>query len=829
MSDELVLPSDDRRLAALARYRIMDTARESGFDDLAALAAEMCATPIAVVNLIAADRQWFKAEVGLGVDSTPLETSFCGMALLREDFLLVPDATRDPRFACNPLVTADPGLRFYAGALLKSPDGFPIGTLCVLDYEPRSLGEQQQRGLRTLARQAMAQLELRLALIEREEVNAELRASGSRFQAAIEAVQGTLWTNSPTGEMIGEQPGWAALTGQSRTDYEGFGWARAVHPQDAQATVDAWNAAVAAKRTFVFEHRVRRHDGAWRRFSIRAIPTLDADGGIREWVGVHTDVTDQRAAEEQLRELNEELEARVARALAERRLLAELVERTDAFVQILDPEFRWLAVNRAAADEFERIYGVRPVVGESVLAALADRPEHQAAVRDVWARALAGEEFTQTGEFGDPGRDRRSYEMKFNTLRDAEGRRVGAYQFVYDVTERAREQAALTEAQESLRQSQKLEAIGQLTGGVAHDFNNLLTVIRGSVDLLRRGDLSEAKRVRYVEAIGDTADRAARLTGQLLSFARRQALSADLFDAGASLEEVATILQTMTGSRIELELRMPAEPFFIVADRNQFDTAIVNMGINARDAMHGEGRLTIATGPVSGIPPIRGHAAVVGDFVAVTITDTGDGILPEQLDRIFEPFFTTKGVGEGTGLGLSQVIGFAKQSGGDVRVDSVPDRGTTFTLYLPRAYPDEADLHAEDTAREPADGDGVRVLVVEDNAQVGEFATSALAELGYASELATNAREALDALNATPGRFQIVFSDVVMPGMGGVELGQEIRRLHPDVPVILTSGYSHVLAENGRHGFELLHKPYSIEQLSRVLGKSLAWQSTRRR
>nr|WP_295671905.1 PAS domain-containing protein [Sphingomonas sp.] len=822
-----LVAAENQRLAALERYRVLDTPRESGFDDLAALAAGICGTPIAVVNLIGSDRQWFKAEVGLGVDSTPLDTSFCGTAILEDEFLLVPDATQDERFACNPLVAAAGGLRFYAGALLKSPDGFAVGTLCVLDYEPRTLSRPQQRALRALARQVVGQLELRLAVIERDETNAELRASGARFQAAIDAVQGVPWTNTPEGEMKGEQAGWAALTGQSADEYQGYGWASAVHPDDAQPTVEAWNAAVAEKRIFVFEHRVRRHDGIWRRFSVRAIPTFDARGEIREWVGVHTDVTERRAAEDQLRELNDELEARVANALAERRLLAELVERTDAFVQVVDGDFRLLAINKASTDEFERVYGVRPTVGDSLLELLDDKPEHRDQVRDTWTRALAGEEFTETAEFGDHSRDRRFYEMKFNALREADGRQIGAYQFVYDVTERAREQAALAEAQEALRQSQKLEAIGQLTGGVAHDFNNLLTVIRGSVDLLRRSDLSEAKRTRYVDAIGDTADRAAKLTGQLLSFARRQALSADLFDAGASLAEVATILQTMTGSRIVLDLRLPAEPYFIIADRSQFDTAVVNMGINARDATQGEGRLTISTGPVSGIPPIRGHAPVAGDFVAVTITDTGSGIAADQLDRIFEPFFTTKGVGEGTGLGLSQVIGFAKQSGGDVRADSVPAEGTTFTLYLPRAYPDETDQPVlEDGGGYPG-GAGICVLVVEDNEQVGRFATAALAELGYASELATNAEQALEMLRSHPDRYHIVFSDVVMPGMGGIELGQAIRRLHPDVPVILTSGYSHVLAENGRHGFELLHKPYSIEQLSRVLGKGVQWRAKR--
>lgn len=667
----------------------MDTARESGFDELAALASEICGTPIAVVNLIETGRQWFKAEVGLGVDSTPLETSFCGTAILEEDFLLVPDATQDERFACNPLVTGKPGLRFYAGALLKSPEGLPIGTLCVLDYEPRSLTDQQQRAIRILARQVIAQLELRLAVLEREDANIELERRVAERAAELVVAQverDRLWEASPDlllvidfdGVFRRVNPAWTKVLGYEPEELIGHHVNDFVLPDDQAATADAYE--------------------------------LAADGGLPK------------------------IENRYRHR---------------------DGSVRWIS----------------------------------------WTAAPAGDMTYATGR---------------------------------DITIEKDRQADLEAAKEALRQSQKLEAIGQLTGGVAHDFNNLLTVIRGSVDLLRRADLTEPKRTRYIDAIGDTADRAAKLTGQLLAFARRQALSADLFDAGVSLEEVATMLKTMTGSRIDLSLQLPAEPFFIVADRSQFDTTIVNLGINARDAMNGEGRLVISTGPVSGIPPIRGHAAVTGNFVAVTVSDTGTGIASDQLDRIFEPFFTTKAVGHGTGLGLSQVIGFAKQSGGDIRVDSVVGKGTTFTLYFPRAYPDDAGRPEKAIEQERIDGAGVCVLVVEDNEDVGRFATAALAELGYESELAGDAHSALAKLESDAARFNIVFSDVVMPGMSGIELGETIRRLYPDMPVILTSGYSHILAQNGRHGFELLHKPYSVEQLSRVLRKAVAWQAAAR-
>ena len=391
-----------------------------------------------------------------------------------------------------------------------------------------------------------------------------------------------------------------------------------------------------------------------------------------------------------------------------------------------------------------------------------------------------------------------------------------------DVTERK----AL---EEQLRQSQKLEAVGQLTGGVAHDFNNLLTVIKSSTDLLKRPDLPEDRRQRYIGAISDTVSRAAKLTGQLLAFARRQALSPEVFDVARGVASVADMVGTLTGARIQVETDVDpgraadGTPLtcFVDADPSQFDTALVNMVVNARDAMDGEGRLAIRVRRALAVPAVRTHPQVRGDFVAVSVSDTGSGIPPEVLDRIFEPFFTTKGVGQGTGLGLSQVFGFAKQSGGEVVVESTPGQGATFTLYLPRVAGSSIPQAELPEPAVLADGHGTRVLVVEDNLEVGAFATQALQELDYDTHWVTDAEQALDALRQSATPFDIVFSDVVMPGMNGIELGHAIRRDWPDVPVVLASGYSHVIAEQGTHGFELLRKPYSVEDLSRILRRAV--------
>ena len=372
-------------------------------------------------------------------------------------------------------------------------------------------------------------------------------------------------------------------------------------------------------------------------------------------------------------------------------------------------------------------------------------------------------------------------------------------------------------AEEALKHGQRLEALGQLTGGVAHDFNNLLTVIRASVDLLRRPDLPEPRRLRYIEAISDTVTRAAKLTAQLLAFARRQTLKPEVFEVGRSVQTLSEMIGTLIGSRIEIVILGPEELCFVNADAGQFETAIINMAVNARDAMEGRGRLTIAVGMAASLPNAPPSAQHPYGYVAVSVADTGSGIPPDQFERIFEPFFTTKLAGHGTGLGLSQVFGFARQSGGEVAVASELGKGSIFTLYLPRTAGSGKSRALPAEGARPLDGRGMSVLVVEDNAEVGQFANDALADLGYSARLVGNAAHALEELAVDADRFDVVFTDVVMPGMTGLELAQEIRRRHADLPVVLTSGYSHVLSEHGSHGFELLQKPYSVEQLSRVL------------
>jgi signal transduction histidine kinase/CheY-like chemotaxis protein len=380
----------------------------------------------------------------------------------------------------------------------------------------------------------------------------------------------------------------------------------------------------------------------------------------------------------------------------------------------------------------------------------------------------------------------------------------------------------LKQTEAALRQSQKLEAIGQLTGGVAHDFNNLLTIIRSSVDFLRLPSLSDERRQRYMTAVSETVERASKLTSQLLAFARRQPLKPEVIDVGKQVQSLGDMLQTVTGARIQVIVELGERPCYIRADLSQFETALINMALNARDAMNGQGTLWLRLTCGDGMPPIRGHAGAGQPFAAIALEDTGTGISPQNLEHIFEPFFTTKEVGKGTGLGLSQVFGFAKQSGGNVDVSTVLGEGTVFTLYLPEV---EHEARHEPIKEEiPSlvlEQGKRRVLVVEDNLEVGRFANQILQDLGYETAWATNAEEALEMVGLDAMAFDAIFSDVVMPGISGLALARELRQRRPDLPVVLTSGYSEELAHSGHEGFEFLSKPYSADQVSRALSRTM--------
>jgi PAS domain S-box-containing protein len=713
-----------------------------------------------------------------------------------------------------------------------------------------TIERERLKGLEDDNASLMAELTDRLRLQEEHERELAFTLRAARFGTWSLDIASKRLTASETCKEIfglrGDQP----FTYQDRLE--------AIHPDDRGKSVAEVERCIAEGNDYDIVYRIHRSDGELRWLASRGQPFFDAQGRALRIAGVSTDITDQRRAE---------------------RMRSALVDLSDVFRDTEEPDDisfaaaaiigRTLDVSRAGYGEVDtraetitiardwNAPGVKTLAGvlqfrdygsyiddlkrgETVIVEDARTDprtaETAAQLEGISARAFVNMPLTEHGGlvallYLNHATRRTWHADEIAFMREvAERTRIAterrraeqelallAASLEQQVAERT---SALQTAEDALRQSQKMEAVGQLTGGVAHDFNNLLTVIQSATDLLKRPGLSDERRERYIDAISDTAERAAKLTGQLLAFARRQALKPEVIDVGQSLYVISDMLRTLTGSRIDITIDVPDSPCFTNVDPSQLDTALVNMAVNARDAMNGAGHIDIAVRAVPGIPAVRAHPAVAGRYVAISIRDSGTGIESDQIERIFEPFFTTKSVGQGTGLGLSQVFGFAKQSGGDITVESCPGEGATFTLYLPQA--DAPKVRTTDAPVEGlADGHGACVLVVEDNIEVGTFTTQSLAELGYVTVWAANAQEALAELEHDAARFDVVFSDVVMPGMNGVALAKLIRQEYPDLPVVLTSGYSSVLVESVPDGFELLHKPYSVEQLSRMLHKTL--------
>ncbi|MFC3695779.1 type II toxin-antitoxin system ParD family antitoxin [Chenggangzhangella methanolivorans] len=563
-------------------------------------------------------------------------------------------------------------------------------------------------------------------LEERAHREAMLQASDRRFRTAMGAVHGVLWTNSADGRMLGEQPGWAALTGQSIEEYQGYGWAAAVHPDDRGPSVASWNEAVAAKSMYVFEHRVRRHDGAWRTFAIRGLPILDEANEITEWVGVHTDITHQRAAEDALR-------------------------------------------------------------------------DHAANLtREVRHRERAEGQLRQLNET-----------LEARVIAEIEERR---------------------QAEAKLLQAQKMETVGKLTGGVAHDFNNLLQVVSGNLQLLGKDIAGNERAERRVANAMSGVARGAKLASQLLAFGRRQALEPKVINPGRFVRDMDDMLRRAIGEAIEIETVFAGGLWNTFADPVQIENAVLNMAINARDAMDGRGKLTIelANAHLDDAYARTHDEVAAGQYVMLAVTDTGCGMPADVVDKVFEPFYSTKAEGKGSGLGLSMVYGFVKQSGGHVKIYSEVGHGTTIKIYLPRA------MEAEDVEvvvdAGPITGGAETVLVVEDDAEVRETAVSMLTDLGYRVLKAVDAQSALIVIESGIP-IDILFTDVVMPGaLKSPELARKARERLPGIAVLFTSGYTENSIVHGGKldvGVELLSKPYTREALARKFRHVLANQRHR--
>ena len=569
-----------------------------------------------------------------------------------------------------------------------------MATFYVNHAEPRSWSAEDIAFVEAVA-------EIAWDAVERVNAVAALRQSEAQFRAITDSIDHMVWAATPDGAIDCYNARWYEYTGSEPGSTDGDAWDRVLHPDDRDAAVAAWAAAVETGHSYELEYRIwHAPSGRYRWTMGRATAVRDGDGRVTRWFGTTTDIQTVVEAREVLARSREDLE----RAIEER-------------------------------------------------------------TRQLMA------------------------------------------------------------AEEQLRQAQKMEAVGQLTGGIAHDFNNMLAVVIGALDLLeRRVAQGSTDIARYLTAARDGATRAAGLTQRLLAFARQTPLAPRPVDIDAMVTGMLDLLVRTIGDDIRVETRLAGDLRPAVADPSQLENVVLNLAVNARDAMPGGGTLTIATRQQA----VRGEEAerygvVPGDFLCLSVGDTGAGMPPDVVRRAFEPFFTTKAVGKGTGLGLSQVFGFVRQSGGHVRIESTPGEGTAVHLYLPCAAADAAAPRDRgDTTREPPRArPGERVLVVEDEERVRSFSVEALRDLGYGVDAAASGPEALAVIDAGL-RPSLLFTDMVMPDMTGRELANAARRRVPDLRVLFTSGYTREQrAEGAADGPPLLPKPFNLHQLGQRVREAL--------
>ena len=471
---------------------------------------------------------------------------------------------------------------------------------------------------------------------------------------------------------------------------------------------------------------------------------------------------------------------------------------TDYALYMLDPT--GIVANWNVGGERIKGYSAAEIVGQHFSRFYT--PADRAAAKPARALKIARE----TGHYDEEGwrvRKDGSFfwaSVVIDPIRNDAGELIGFAKITRDISERRQAQEKLLAVQRQLAESQKLDALGQLTGGVAHDFNNLLMIISGNIHAIRK-EVTAEKALRALQAIDNASQRAASLTRQLLTFARRQSVQPQSIALSERLNALRDVLNSGLGSSVSLTIDVADDAWNIIVDPNEFETALVNLVVNARDAMPEGGSLTISARNI----PEKAQ-------VAISVQDTGVGIPDDVAAKVFDPFFTTKAVGKGTGLGLSQVHGFAHQAGGAVALDSVLGSGTTITMCLPKA---DTQLTPELEQRS-LKGNGT-VLLVEDNPEVASVSTSLLEQLGYIVRWAADAPAALAELEKDG--IDIVFSDIVMPGkMDGIGLAKTIRATNPKIPILLVTGYSASTKDIGAQ-FPILRKPYQLHELSRELQK----------
>jgi PAS domain S-box-containing protein len=654
------------------------------------------------------------------------------------------------------------------------------------------------------ARELLARVgaNLSMAQIRREAMQAVV-ASEAQFRTFAQAAPNHIWTSRPDGYLDWFNERVYEYSGAAPGTLDGGAWASIVHPDDIAAAAARWAAALSSGDPYEVEFRVRRADGAWRWHVARALPIRDEAGTITRWIGSNTDIQDQKTAADELAHLNATLEQQVADRTRER----DRVWQTSKDLLVVtgfDGHYR--SVNPAWTETLG--YAAHELIGLRFDALV--HPDDCAGIQEPFSRVI-----TQ-------GAVIRDYDLRLRT-KDGAWRWFSwhcmpedgeIYAAGRDITERK-------QLEEQLRQSQKMEAVGQLTGGLAHDFNNLLTGIIGGLELVQtrvaQGRINDLDR--YINAAQGASKRAAALTHRLLAFSRRQTLDPKPTEVNRLVSGMEDLVRRTMGPEVTVEIVAAVGLWNTLVDQNQLENALLNLCINARDAMPNGGKLTIETGNRwLDRRTARDRDLPPGQYVSLCVSDSGSGMSPEVIARAFDPFFTTKPIGQGTGLGLSMIYGFVRQSGGQVRIYSEVGKGSMVCLYLPRHLGDAGQVDdTTDTASAPRAEQGETVLIVDDEPTVRMLMTEVLEDLGYRAIETSDGPAGLRVLESNE-RIDLLVTDVGLPGgMNGRQVADAGRALRPDLKVLFITGYAENAVISHGHlapGMQVMTKPFGLDELA---------------
>ncbi len=921
---QLPLPENEAsRLGALYSYRILDTCSEVRFDDLARLATYVCGTPIGLVGLIDADRQWFKSRIGWDSSEIPREVSFCNHTILQTDLVIVSDTLNDKRFARNQLVTRE-GVRFYAAVPLLTPEGYALGTLSVMDHVPRALTQEQTRILWALARQVMAHLE-----DQRDLQSNPGRESYERYRRFFESSVVGFYRTTLDGQVLDCNPAFVRIMGYASREELLACHALEFYfsPSERQDFLEQCRSLGSLTN---FASRLRRKDGSSVWVLENVEPVLGQDGTPPMIEGTLVDISQQKfaeAAHNQAQQALEDSETRYRRLFETAKDGILILDFKTGQIADVNPfliemlgythgefvgkklweigPFKDISASRSAFGELqtkgviryedlpletkdgrrinvEFVSNVYPVDGTQVVQCnirdITERVRAEAALkisethhRSVFEGAVHGiYRGTLDGRFLDVNpalvailgyssaeevltlsvaqdvfsepeealrllhkwqltaeieeevqwkrRDQRLITVRLSgrVLRTENQRAVGLEVIAENVTERR----AL---EEQLRQAQKIEAVGQLAGGMAHEFNNYLGIVLGYSELLLEDAGTTESLRRSVAEIEAATQRAAALTRQLLALSRRQVLEPKVLDVNTVVWETHKLLRRLIPGNIDLVPVLEPNLQPVKVDPAQIQQILINLVVNARDALPQGGKVLIETANVELDEEYAGRHIEVqpGRYVMLAVSDNGSGIDEQIKARIFEPFFTTKQVGKGTGLGLSTVYGIVRQSGGHITVESALRKGTRFRIYLPPTAATELKLLDETPPIQTEVLAGTEtVLVVEDEPALCRLISVTLEKRGYTVLAAEDGTEAIRILENNHDEIDLVVSDIMMPKLNGLELREKAILVRPDLRFLFISGYAEDTIGRTAHlpqdaGY--LEKPFLPIELARKL------------